>query len=220
MNIEQIVAEEKSKDYFKKLAKYVNSRYMVTSVYPPKDKIFNALKVCNMEDVKVVIIGQDPYHQKGQAMGLSFSVPKGIKIPPSLVNIYKELHDDIGMKIPNHGDLTLWAKQGVLLLNTVLTVEDSKPNIHQGLGWETFTDRILMELNKEEKPIVFLLWGKPAQSKASLITNPNHLILKTVHPSPLSAYRGFFGCRHFSKANAFLEKCGRTPVDWRLPDEI
>lgn len=220
MNIEKMVAEEKSKEYFKKLANYVNSRYMVTSVYPPIDKIFNALKVCDMNDVKVVIIGQDPYHQKGQAMGLSFSVPKGIKIPPSLVNIYKELHDDLGVEIPNHGDLTSWAKQGVLLLNTVLTVEDSQPNIHQGLGWETFTDRILMELNKEEKPIVFLLWGKPAQSKAVLITNPNHLILKTVHPSPLSAYRGFFGCRHFSKANAFLEKHGRTPIDWRLENEI
>lgn len=220
MDIEKIVTEEKQKEYFKKLAKYVNTRYIQTNVYPAKDKIFNALKLCNMEDVKVVIIGQDPYHQKGQAMGLSFSVPKGIKIPPSLVNIYQELHDDLGIEIAKHGDLTSWAKQGVLLLNTVLTVEDSKPNIHKGLGWEIFTDRILEELNKEEKPIVFLLWGKPAQSKERLITNPKHLILKSVHPSPLSAYRGFLGCRHFSKTNAFLVQNGRTPIDWRIPDDI
>lgn len=216
MDIEKIVNEEKQKDYFKQLARFVNSRYINSTVYPPKEKLFACLKTCDMNDVKVVILGQDPYHQRGQAMGLSFSVPRGIKVPPSLVNIYQELHDDIGMDIPRHGDLTTWAKQGVLLLNTVLSVEDSNPNCHRGKGWETFTDRIMSELNNYDKPLVFLLWGKPAQEKARLITNPKHLLLKTVHPSPLSAYRGFFGCRHFSQANAFLKQNGRTPIDWRI----
>ncbi|MDQ0361349.1 uracil-DNA glycosylase [Breznakia pachnodae] len=216
MDIEKIVNEEKQKDYFKQLARFVNSRYINSTVYPPKEKLFACLKTCDMNDVKVVILGQDPYHQRGQAMGLSFSVPRGIKVPPSLVNIYQELHDDIGMDIPIHGDLTAWAKQGVLLLNTVLSVEDSNPNCHRGKGWEIFTDRIMSELNNYDKPLVFLLWGKPAQEKARLITNPKHLLLKTVHPSPLSAYRGFFGCRHFSQANAFLKQNGRTPIDWRI----
>lgn len=220
MDIEKIVQEEKSKDYFKQMAKFVNTRYMQTKVYPPKDRLFAALKECDMRDVKVVIIGQDPYHQPNQAMGLSFSVPKGIKIPPSLVNIYKELHDDLGVPIPTHGDLTSWAKQGVLLLNTVLTVEDSKANCHKGIGWERFTDRIMEELNDYDQPLVFLLWGRPAQDKARLITNPKHLLLKSVHPSPLSAYRGFFGSRPFSQANDFLVHNGRTPIRWESINEI
>ena len=216
MDIEKIVNEEKQKDYFKQLARFVNSRYSNSIVYPPKEKLFACLKTCDMNNVKVVILGQDPYHQKGQAMGLSFSVPRGIKVPPSLINIYQELHDDLGIAIPKHGDLSTWAKQGVLLLNTVLSVEDSNPNCHRGKGWELFSDRLMRELNNYNQPLVFLLWGKPAQEKARLINNPKHLLLKTVHPSPLSAYRGFFGCKHFSQANAFLQKNGRTPIDWRI----
>lgn len=216
MDIEVVVNEEKQKAYFKDLARYVNSRYLHSTVYPPKEKLFACFKVCNMEDVKVVILGQDPYHQKGQAMGLSFSVPKGIKIPPSLENIYKELGDDLQLPKPSHGDLTAWAKQGVLLMNTVLSVEDSNANCHKGKGWELFTDRIMMELNAYEKPLVFILWGKPAQEKARLITNPQHLLLKSVHPSPLSAYRGFFGSKPFSQANAFLARNNRDIIDWRI----
>lgn len=216
MDIEKIVNEEKQKAYFKQLATYVNSRYLVSEVYPPKDQLFACFKVCDMENVKVVILGQDPYHQKGQAMGLSFSVAKGVKIPPSLMNIYKELHDDLGVAMPTYGDLSGWAKQGVLLMNTVLSVEDSKANAHQGKGWEQFTDRIMMELNNYDKPLVFILWGKPAQTKAQLITNPKHLLLKSVHPSPLSAYRGFFGSKPFSKANQFLIDNYREPIDWSL----
>lgn len=220
MDIEKIVKEEKNKEYFKKMAKYINTRYLQTKVYPPKEKLFAALKVCDMNDVKVVIIGQDPYHQPNQAMGLSFSVPKGVKIPPSLVNIYTELHNDLHIPIPNHGDLTSWAKQGVLLLNTVLTVEDSKANAHKGIGWEIFTDRIMEELNNYDKPLVFFLWGKPAQEKARLITNPKHLLIKSVHPSPLSAYRGFFGSRPFSQANTYLIKHGRMPINWGSINEV
>ncbi|MDF9824571.1 uracil-DNA glycosylase [Breznakia sp. PF5-3] len=216
MDIEAIVQEEKEKEYFKKLAKYINSRYINSTVYPPKEKLFACLKECDMNDVKVVILGQDPYHQKGQAMGLSFSVPKGVKVPPSLVNIYKELQDDLGVDLPNHGDLTSWTKQGVLLMNTVLSVEDSNANCHKGKGWEIFTDRIMRELNDYDKPLVFILWGKPAQEKARLIDNPKHLLLKSVHPSPLSAYRGFFGSKPFSKANTFLKANGRNEIDWRI----
>ncbi|MBQ6933811.1 MAG: uracil-DNA glycosylase, partial [Clostridia bacterium] len=166
-------------------------------------------------DVKVVILGQDPYHGVNQAHGLSFSVQHGVAAPPSLVNIFKELHDDIGFEIPDHGNLLKWAQNGVLLLNTVLTVREGKPNSHKGMGWEIFTDTVITHLNSREKPMVFLLWGANARSKKKLITNPNHLILETVHPSPLSAYNGFFGCRHFSKAKAFLQKNG-TDIDWSL----
>lgn len=220
MDIEKIIEKEKSMLYFKELARFVNARYNETKVYPPKDKLFTCFKVCDMNDVKVIIIGQDPYHQPNQAMGMSFSVPRGIKIPPSLVNIYKELKEDLHVETPQHGDLTSWAKQGVLLMNTVMSVEDSKPNCHKGKGWEVFTDHIMEYLNDYEKPLVFILWGKPAQEKAKIITNPKHLLIKSVHPSPLSAYRGFFGSKPFSKANAFLRANNRKEIDWSIQDEI
>ena len=180
------------------------------------EDIFNALKLTSFKDTKVVIIGQDPYHGFGQAHGLCFSVKKGVVPPPSLKNIYKELKNDIGFEIPNHGELTSWAKQGVLLLNNVLTVREGLPNSHKGKGWEIFTDRVIGELNKKETPVVFLLWGANAQKKAEIITNPKHYKLMTVHPSPLSASRGFFGCRHFSKTNEILQKNRINPINWEI----
>ncbi len=212
----EVLGDEFRKDYYKKLYMFVKKEYESSVVYPPADDIFNALHLTPLSDVKVVILGQDPYHEPNQAQGLSFSVPVGTDIPPSLVNIYKELHDDIGFEIPNHGNLTNWAKQGVLLLNTVLTVRAHAANSHKGKGWEYFTDAIISHVNEKDEPVVYMLWGKPAQSKASMITNPKHLVLKAPHPSPLSAYRGFFGCKHFSKANEFLEKNKIAPVDWAL----
>jgi uracil-DNA glycosylase len=185
-------------------------------VFPNMYDIFNSLKLTSYSDVKAVIIGQDPYHGDGQAHGLSFSVKPGIEIPPSLVNIYKELHTDTGFEIPNHGFLEKWAKNGVLLLNNVLTVRRNSANSHKGFGWENFTDEVINCLNRREKPIVFLLWGANAKAKQSIITNNNHLILTAAHPSPLSAYNGFFGCRHFSQANEFLRQTGQDPVDWSL----
>ena len=178
--------------------------------------IFNALRYTSFNDTKVVIIGQDPYHGAGQAHGLCFSVKKGIEPPPSLKNIYKELHDDIGFTIPTHGELTDWAKQGVLLLNTVLTVRSGSPNSHKGIGWEQFTDRVISEIDKKQTPVVFLLWGANARKKAEIIKNTIHKKLITVHPSPLSAYNGFFGCRHFSKTNSILISSGQTPIDWTI----
>lgn len=216
MNWKEIIDEEKAKPYYQTLKKKVETAYASTSVYPPHEDIFNCFKMCPYESVKVVILGQDPYHQKNQAQGLSFSVNKGIKIPPSLVNIYKELQSDLDIPIAKHGSLVAWAKQGVLLLNAVLSVEDSKPNSHRGYGWEIFNDRIMQELNCSEKPIVFILWGKNAQEKEKWITNPQHLVLKSVHPSPLSAYQGFFGSRPFSKANAFLKENQRGEIDWHV----
>ena len=213
------LAIEKQKPYFKKLIEFLNERLKNTVVYPPKDAWFNAIKKTPYENVKVVILGQDPYHQPNQAMGLSFSVPAGIKIPPSLRNIYLELHNDIGFNIPNHGDLSQWAEEGVLLLNTTLTVEDSKPMAHADSGWEHFTNAIITALNDKTTPVVFMLWGKHAQSKEKLISNPLHLILKAPHPSPLSAHRGFLGCNHFSKANAYLEKQQIKPINYALPLE-
>ena len=189
-------------------------------VYPPSEDIFNAMHLTPLSNVKCVILGQDPYHEPGQAHGLCFSVKPDIKIPPSLENIYKELHDDIGFEIPNHGYLEEWAKQGVLLLNTVLTVQAHRAFSHRGKGWEQFTDAIIRTVNEVDRPVVFLLWGKPAQEKKALLNNPKHLILEAPHPSPLSAYRGFFGCRHFSKANEFLMQNGETPIDWTLPSEV
>ena len=183
-------------------------------MYPPKRDVFNALKYTSFEDTKVVIIGQDPYHGYNQAHGLCFSVRQGVKLPPSLVNIYKELESDVGRKFVNNGDLTYWAKQGVLMLNNVLTVREGQPQSHKDRGWEIFTDRIIAELNKKQTPVVFLLWGKPAEQKARIITNPIHKKLITVHPSPLSAYRGFFGCKHFSKANQILIENGLAPIKW------
>jgi uracil-DNA glycosylase len=181
--------------------------------------IFNALKHTAYSDVKVVILGQDPYHGPNQAHGMCFSVKKGVAVPPSLVNIYKELKEDVGFEIPNHGFLESWADQGVLLMNTVLTVRGGQANSHKGKGWEIFTDQVIRHLNDREQPMVFLLWGAHAKSKRQLITNPNHMILTAAHPSPLSAYNGFYGCRHFSRTNLFLEEQGMKPIDWQLPLE-
>ena len=210
------IGDEFSKDYYKQLAKFVNWEYQQHTVYPPKDEIFSAFRLTPLSKVKVVILGQDPYHEPNQAHGLCFSVRPGTEIPPSLVNIYKELQDDLGCYIPNNGYLVKWAEQGVLLLNTLLTVRAHVAFSHKGAGWERFTDAVIEALNRENRPIVFLLWGSPAQRKAEMLNNPNHMILKAPHPSPLSAYRGFFGCKHFSKANRFLQEHGETPIDWQI----
>ena len=213
----QAVGEEFRKPYYKELYNFVKEEYSTRVIYPAADDIFNALHLTPLKEVKVVILGQDPYHNEHQAHGLSFSVlPDQREIPPSLQNIYKELHDDLGCYIPDNGYLEKWARQGVLMLNTVLTVRAHQANSHQGHGWEQFTDAILEAVNQEDRPIVYLLWGRPAQSKIPMLTNPKHLILKAPHPSPLSAYRGFFGCRHFSQANAFLESHGAAPIDWQI----
>ena len=213
---DDILADEWQKPYYLELRKFLKQEYSTQTVYPNMEDIFNALKLTSFKDTKVVIIGQDPYHGFGQAHGLCFSVKKGVVPPPSLKNIYKELKNDIGFEIPNHGELTSWAKQGVLLLNNVLTVREGLPNSHKGKGWEIFTDRVIGELNKKETPVVFLLWGANAQKKAEIITNPNHYKLMTVHPSPLSASRGFFGCRHFSKTNEILQKNRINPINWEI----
>ena len=213
---DNILADEWQKPYYRKLRAFLKDEYKNHTVYPDMNDIFNALKYTSFSDTKVVIIGQDPYHGAGQAHGLCFSVKRGIAPPPSLKNIYKELHDDIGFTIPSHGELTSWARQGVLMLNTVLTVREASPNSHKGMGWEQFTDRIIAELDKKQTPIVFLLWGANAKKKAEIIKNPIHQKLITVHPSPLSAYNGFFGCRHFSKTNHILSTSGQTPIDWTI----
>lgn len=213
---DELLKDEFQKEYYVKLRKALASEYRNHTVYPDMYDIFNSLRYTAYEDVKVVLLGQDPYHGPGQAHGLCFSVKKGIQPPPSLQNIFKELRDDVGCEIPPHGELTDWAKQGVLLMNTVLTVRRGQAGSHKGLGWETFTDQVIRLLNEREKPMVFLLWGANAGQKTALITNPNHLILRTVHPSPLSAYGGFFGCKHFSKTNAFLAAHGETPIDWQI----
>ncbi|MCR4787808.1 MAG: uracil-DNA glycosylase [Lachnospiraceae bacterium] len=210
--------DEFGKPYYKELYKFVKTEYNTKVVFPPADDIFNAFHLTMLKDVKVLILGQDPYHDVDQAHGLCFSVLPGNKIPPSLVNIYKELHDDLGCKIPNNGYLVKWAKQGVLLLNTVLTVRAHEAFSHRGMGWETFTDSVIQALNRQQRPIVYMLWGSPAQAKAKMLDNPKHLILKAAHPSPLSAYRGFFGCRHFSKCNEFLKNNGLDPIDWQIED--
>ena len=185
-------------------------------IYPPQEDVFNALRYSSFQDTKVVILGQDPYHEPGQAHGLCFSVNKGVTIPPSLVNIYKEIENDLGIKMPGHGYLADWAKQGVLLLNTVLTVRRGQANSHKGKGWEIFTDRIVEILNERQKPMVFILWGANAKSKTELITNKEHMVITGAHPSPLSAWKGFFGGRYFSKANRYLEITGQEPVDWGI----
>lgn len=210
--------EEFHKEYYKNLYQKVKEAYNTTVVYPPADEIFSAFHRTPLSKVKVVILGQDPYHEPGQAEGLSFSVKPGIDIPPSLQNIYKELESDIpGFQIPNNGSLTKWADQGVFLLNTLLTVKAHQAFSCKGWGWEEFTDAAIRALDQEDHPMVFLLWGKPAQEKAKLLhDNPNHLVLMAPHPSPLSAYRGFFGCHHFSKANEFLIKHGLSPIDWQI----
>ena len=211
------INDEFKKTYYKELFAFVKEEYSSTTVFPPADDIFIAFHFTPLSKVKVLLLGQDPYHNVNQAHGLSFSVlPNQPKLPPSLQNIYKELHNDIGCYIPNNGYLKKWADQGVLLLNTVLTVRAHQPNSHQGHGWEQFTDAVIQAVNAQDRPIVYLLWGKPAQKKASMLTNPKHLILKAAHPSPLSANNGFFGCKHFSQANAFLESNGIEPVDWQI----
>lgn len=208
--------EEFKKPYYRQLYEFVRQEYAATTIYPPADDIFNALHLTPLSEVKVLILGQDPYHNAGQAHGLCFSVKPEVDIPPSLENIYKELESDLGCYIPDNGYLVKWAKQGVLMLNTVLTVRAHQANSHQGKGWEQFTDAIIQAVNAQDRPIVYMLWGRPAQSKIPMLTNPKHLILKAPHPSPLSVYRGFFGCRHFSQANAFLEKNGIEPIDWQI----
>ena len=212
----EAVGEEFKKPYYASLYKFVKEEYSTKVIYPPADYIFNAMHLTPLSQVKVLILGQDPYHNAGQAHGLCFSVRPDVDIPPSLVNIYKELQDDLGCVIPNNGYLVKWAKQGVLMLNTVLTVRAHQAFSHQGQGWDQFTDAIIHAVNEQDRPIVYMLWGKPAQSKISMLNNPRHLILKAPHPSPLSAYRGFFGCRHFSKANDFLKENGADPIDWQI----
>lgn len=209
-----MLAAEFEKEYYGKLLAFLAEEYETHRIYPPQPDVFNALRYSSYADTKVVIFGQDPYHQEGQAHGLCFSVNRGVKIPPSLLNIYKELKEDIGMEIPGHGCLSSWALQGVLLLNTVLTVRDSMPNSHKGRGWETFTDVIIRRLNEREKPIVFILWGANAKTKEKLITAKHHLILTGTHPSPLSAHTGFFGGAYFSRANRFLELENQEPINW------
>ena len=211
----EILAEEMQKDYYQELQAFVQKRRAEVRVFPEEKNVFNALELTPFESVKVVILGQDPYHGFGQAHGLSFSVQKGIPLPPSLRNIYKELQEDIGGELPTEGDLSHWAKQGVLLLNTVLTVEEGNANSHKGMGWERLTNRLIESLNELKHPVIFILWGKPAQDKEKLITNSNHVILKAPHPSPLSAYRGFFGSKPFSRVNDILIQQGQTPICWK-----
>lgn len=215
--------DEKLKDEFEKpyylaLRQFLIQEYNNHIIYPPKEKIFEALRATSYKDTKVVILGQDPYHGPGQAHGMSFSVNPGVPIPPSLLNIYKELESSLGCYIPDNGYLMHWAKQGVLLLNTVLTVRAKTPQSHKDQGWEQFTDQIIKMLNEKDETIIFLLWGTPAKRKQSLITNKKHIVLTTVHPSPLSAYRGFLGCNHFKEVNEILINQGRTPIDWQIPN--
>ena len=215
---QQPLEVEFKKPYYKDLYKKVLEEYRSRQIFPNPDDIFNAFHLTPLKDVKVVILGQDPYHNDGQAHGLCFSVKPDVEVPPSLVNIYKELQDDLGCRIPNNGYLVKWAKQGVLMLNTVLTVRAHQANSHRGIGWEQFTDAVIRAVDAQDRPIVFLLWGRPAQMKKSMLHNPKHLILEAPHPSTLSAYRGFFGCKHFSQTNAFLEKNGLAPIDWQIED--
>ena len=212
-----ILAEEFKKDYYQQLRAFLKEAYKTRTIYPSMHDIFNALKLTAYQDVKAVIVGQDPYINPGEAHGLAFSVQPGAKTPPSLANIFKELKDDVGTYIPNNGHLVSWAKQGVMLLNTVLTVEARRSRSHAGKGWERFTDTVLFHLNDRAMPMVFLLWGKDAQAKGRLIDNPKHLVLKAAHPSPLAGGR-FFGCRHFSKTNGFLTQNGQSPIDWQIPN--
>ncbi len=216
---DDVLAGEFEKEYYQRLRQFLIREYRTCTVYPGMYDIFNALKATSYEEVKAVILGQDPYHEPGQAHGMSFSVRKGVKQPPSLVNIFRELKDDLGIDPPDHGYLMKWAQEGVLLLNTCLTVREHQANSHRGKGWEIFTDRVISLLNEREKPIVFILWGGNAKAKTQLITGGQHLILTGAHPSPLSAYNGFFGGRYFSKTNAFLLENGETPIDWDLREE-
>ena len=211
---DKILCEEFKKEYYLKIREFLKTEYKTHVIYPPMFDIFNALKYTSYENTRVVILGQDPYHEEGQAHGLSFSVKRGVKIPPSLVNIYKELKSDLGVETPSHGDLSSWAEQGVLLLNATLTVRQGMANSHQNIGWSIFTDQVIKLLNESKNPTVFILWGGNARSKKKYITNKNHLIIESAHPSPLSAYNGFFGSRPFSRANEFLSSNGREVIDW------
>ncbi|HBZ11984.1 MAG TPA: uracil-DNA glycosylase [Bacillus bacterium] len=213
-----LMEEEFKKPYYLRLREFLKKEYVDKTVYPPMHDIFNALKFTPYHHVKVVLLGQDPYHGPGQAHGLSFSVKPGVKIPPSLINIFKELRDDLGYPIPNNGCLVKWANEGVLLLNTVLTVRAGEAHSHRGKGWETFTDKVISLINEREKPVIFILWGRPAQEKIRLIDTTKHTIIKSPHPSPLSANRGFFGSRPFSQANQRLLELGEKPIDWQIPD--
>ena len=215
-NWANILKNEFEKPYFKKIQEYLENEYQKYDVYPSMDNIFNALNLVKFEDVKVVILGQDPYHEPGQAHGLSFSVLDGVALPPSLVNIYKEIESDLGIKCEKSGNLTRWAKQGVLLLNTTLTVRKGQANSHSEIGWKIFTHEIIKALSKREKPIVFMLWGNHAKSFLPILNNPNHLILQSAHPSPFSARNGFFGCKHFSKCNDFLRSHNIEPINWKI----
>ncbi|SHF00695.1 uracil-DNA glycosylase [Schwartzia succinivorans] len=212
------LAPELEQQYYRELRKFLITEYRTRQIFPDMYDIFNALHYTSLADTKVVILGQDPYHEPGQAHGLSFSVKPGVQPPPSLINIFKELSTDLGCTIPNNGCLKPWADQGVLLLNTVLTVRAHQANSHKGKGWEIFTDRIISILNEREKPMAFILWGRPARMKKAMITNPNHFVVESPHPSPLSAYAGFFGSRPFSQVNDFLKRTGQTPIDWQLPN--
>lgn len=216
MTFREILDREKEKEYFKELTKFIDAEYATKTIFPPRECVMNSMKYTPYKNVKVVIVGQDPYHGVGEAHGLSFSVNVGIKVPPSLQNIYKELHRDLGCYIPNNGFLLKWAKEGVLLLNSVLTVEKDKAGSHRGKGWEIFTNEIIKALNEKDTPVVFLLWGNYAKEKKSLITNPRHLILESSHPSPFSVRNGFDGCSHFSKTNEFLKQNGLEQVDWQI----
>lgn len=215
-NWDKVLEEEYQKEYFRKIVLYINKAYKERPIYPPKNHILRALNLTDYNDVKVVILGQDPYHGIGEANGLAFAVNNGIKLPPSLKNIYKELNDDLNIPISTKGDLTCWAKEGVLLLNSILTVEKDKPASHKNLGWETFTDAIIKKINEKDKPVVFILWGNFAKSKKTLITNPQHLIIESSHPSPFSCNYGFFGSRPFSKTNNFLRKNGIQEIDFTI----
>ena len=215
---DDILKGEFDKEYYLKLREFLKKEYSTRIIYPDMYDIFNALKFTAYEDVKAVILGQDPYHQPGQAHGLCFSVKKGVPKPPSLVNIFGELESDLGIRSPNHGNLEEWANNGVLLLNTVLTVRKDMANSHRGRGWEVFTDRVIELLNRREKPMAFILWGANAKAKESLITSPQHCVIKGAHPSPLSAHKGFWGGKYFSRTNEFLEKTGQEPVDWRITE--
>ncbi|HEY4553688.1 MAG TPA: uracil-DNA glycosylase [Bacillaceae bacterium] len=213
-----LLEEEMKKPYFQQLEAFLTEEYQEYAIYPAENDVFNALHFAPFEDVKVVILGQDPYHGPGQAHGLSFSVQPDVRIPPSLKNIFKELHEDIGCDIPNNGYLKKWADQGVLLLNTVLTVRKGQAHSHRGKGWETFTDKIITLINEREKPAVFLLWGRPAQEKLQLIDTHKHRIIQSPHPSPFSASKGFFGSRPFSRTNSYLQEMGEAPIDWQIPN--
>jgi uracil-DNA glycosylase len=213
---DKILKDEFQKDYYLKLREFLKTEYRTHKIHPDMYDIFNALKWTSYADTKVVILGQDPYHEENQAHGLAFSVQKGVKIPPSLLNMYKELQNELGCYIPNNGYLEKWARQGVMLLNSSLTVRDGAANSHRNKGWEIFTNRVVECLNERQDPVIFLLWGNNAKEKMSVITNPWHKILTTVHPSPLSASRGFFGCNHFKMANKMLSDMGKTPIDWQI----